>query len=181
MKPLFGFLITPNGERYNNKVGDLIVNTEISERDYEFVNREAVVKEVPRGYEGPIKPGDLVLVHHNVFRRWYDVQGRERNSGNYIDEDLYIVNQDQIFAYRNDKWRSLEGYEFVYPIENDDMWDTNLEKPLWGKTLEGEVVGFSPDSEYEFTIDGQKVYRILSHQITWTSKRNENKLSNQLS
>ena len=31
---------------------------------------------------------------------------------------------------------------------------------------EGDVVGFKPDSEYEFNIDGQKLYRILSNYIT---------------
>jgi hypothetical protein len=30
----------------------------------------------------------------------------------------------------------------------------------------GDVVGFTPDSEYEFNIEGQKLYRVLSNQIT---------------
>jgi len=30
----------------------------------------------------------------------------------------------------------------------------------------GDVVGFTPDSEYEFEIDGEKLYRILSNQVT---------------
>ena len=30
----------------------------------------------------------------------------------------------------------------------------------------GDVVGFSPDSEYEFNIDDEKLYRVLSNQIT---------------
>lgn len=181
MRPIYGFFVKPSGKRYNNTVNvegkDLIVNTEITERDYEFVNREAEVLAVPKKYEGPIKPGDTLLVHHNVFRRWFDIRGNERNSGNFIDEDLYWVTDEQIFAYHNGKWNNCEGYTFVYPIENDDMWTTDLEKPLYGKTLDGTIVGFSPDSEYEFEMEGRKVYRILSHQITWTSNNNEKELS----
>ena len=30
----------------------------------------------------------------------------------------------------------------------------------------GDVVGFTPDSEYEFEIEGDKLYRILSNQVT---------------
>ena len=26
------------------------------------------------------KEGDQVIVHHNVFRRWYDIRGIEKNS-----------------------------------------------------------------------------------------------------
>jgi hypothetical protein len=31
---------------------------------------------------------------------------------------------------------------------------------------EGDLVGFKPNSEYEFNIDGQKLYRILSNYIS---------------
>jgi len=27
-------------------------------------------------------------------------------------------------------------------------------------------VGFTPDSEYEFNVDNQKLYRVLSNQVT---------------
>ena len=30
----------------------------------------------------------------------------------------------------------------------------------------GDVVGFTPDSEYEFEVEGEKLYRILSNHIT---------------
>ena len=31
---------------------------------------------------------------------------------------------------------------------------------------EGDKVSFQPDSEYEFTVEGKKMYRIYDHQIT---------------
>ena len=88
MKSLYNYIISTN-DRYNNKTSvkgkELILNTEITERDYEFVNRIGTVISAPINIKTSIKPGDQVIVHHNVFRRWYDVKGKERNSGNYID------------------------------------------------------------------------------------------------
>ena len=77
MKSVYNFVVTPKGERYNNKkkVGDkeLILNTEIY--NHQFVNREAIVKSVPTAFETEIKPGDTIITHHNVFRRWHNVKG----------------------------------------------------------------------------------------------------------
>ena len=73
MKAPFDFVIEPKGNRYNNttKVGDknLILNTEIY--NHQFVNREAIVKSIPTAFETEIKPGDTIITHHNVFRRWH--------------------------------------------------------------------------------------------------------------
>ena len=107
MKSLYKYIISTN-DRYNNKTSvdgkELILNTEITERDYEFVNRIGTVISTPINIKTPIKKGDKVIIHHNVFRRWYDVRGNERNSGNYIDEDKYSVSPDQLFASnQNDK------------------------------------------------------------------------------
>ena len=30
----------------------------------------------------------------------------------------------------------------------------------------GDLVGFTPDSEYEFIIDGERLYRVLTNQIS---------------
>ena len=80
MKSLHNFIIKPNGERYNNikKIGDkeLILNTEIFHHQY--VNREAIVLEVPVVNNTPIKKGDIIIVHHNVFRRWHNMHGVEK-------------------------------------------------------------------------------------------------------
>lgn len=177
MKPLFGFLIETDN-RYNNstKVDDkeLILNTEITERDFEFVNRIGVVKAVPRLNPTNIKEGDKVIVHHNVFRRWYDIRGNEKNSSSYIDENLYLCFSDQIFGYNDGSWKATDGFCFVTPIENDDQWSAELEKPCYGilkykgDDLDlpiGSTVGFVKGSEYEFNIEGEKVYRVLSNKI----------------
>ena len=92
MKSVYNFVVTPKGERYNNtkKVGDseLILNTEIF--NHQYVNREAIVISTPIIGDTNIKAGDTVVVHHNVFRRWHNVKGIEKNSRSYFNESTYI-------------------------------------------------------------------------------------------
>ena len=35
-----------------------------------------------------------------------------------------------------------------------------------GTVEENELIGFKPNSEYEFTVDGERLYRVLSSFIT---------------
>ena len=80
MKSVHNFVVTPKGDRYNNKKdvdGDeLILNTEIF--NHQYVNREATVISGPIVGDTDIKAGDTVIVHHNVFRRWHNVKGIEK-------------------------------------------------------------------------------------------------------
>ena len=176
MKSVYDFVVTPVGERYNNKkkIGDseLIMNTDIYR--HEFVNRLAKVISIPIIGDTNIKPGDIVLVHHNVFRRWHNVKGVEKNSRSYFNESTYFINHDQIFLYkRKDKWIAPKGYCFVKPLKAIDQFNIESEKPLQGivkysdGTVEvGDLVGFRPSSEYEFIVDGERLYRVLSNFIT---------------
>ena len=176
MKSVYNFVVTPKGERYNNKkkVGDseLILNTEIY--NHQFVNRTAIVKSIPIIGDTDIQLGDEVIVHHNVFRRWHNVKGIEKNSRSYFNESTYFINRDQIFLYkRNNKWNPPKGYCFVKPLKAIDQFNIESEKPLQGivKYSDGTVevndlVGFRPSSQYEFIIDGQRLYRVLSNFIT---------------
>ena len=176
MKSIYNFVVTPKGKRYNNikKVGDseLILNTEIF--NHQYVNREAIVISTPIMGNTDIKPGDTVVLHHNVFRRWHNVKSEEKNSRSYFDENTYIVNYDQIFLYKNkDQWLCPKGYCFVKPLKAINKFNIEQEKPLQGivqysdGTVEiGDLIGFTPNSEYEFIIDNQKLYRVLSKFIT---------------
>jgi len=176
VKSVHDFVVFPKGNRYNNtkKVegGDLILNTEIY--NHQYVNREAVVSSTPILGGTDIMRGDTVLVHHNVFRRWHDVKGIERNSRSYFNENTYFITQDQIFLYkRDDGWICPQGYCFVKPLKAIDQFNIESEKPLQGivkysdGTVEvGDLVGFKPSSEYEFIVDGERLYRVLSNFIT---------------
>ena len=176
MKATHSFVIEPLGNRYNNvkKVGDseLILNSEIF--NHEFVNRQAVVKATPTAFDTKIKVGDIVIVHHNVFRRWHDMKGNEKNSKAFFDEDTYIVSEDQIFLYKSkDKWSACDGYCFVQPIkqrnnlaEEKEEQCVGIVKYTDGVNEVGELVGFTPFSTYEFIIDNTKLYRVLNKFIT---------------
>ena len=176
MKSLYGFLVKPIGGRYNNtkKVGDkeLVLNTDIY--NHKHTNREAEVLSIPKIGETDIKVGDTVVLHHNVFRRWHNVKGIEKNSRSYINENLYIANIDQIFLYkRKDKWIAPKGYCFIQPIKETDEFSIETEKACRGVVLYsdgsnnvGDLVGFTPFSTYEFVIDNIRSYRVLSKFIT---------------
>jgi len=185
MKSPFYFIIEPAGERYNNakKVNDkeLILNTEIS--NYEFINRQGIVKAIPSTYKTDIEVGDNVIVNHNVFRRWNDVKGREKNSRSFIDEKTYVVQPDQIYAYKRYwEWRPVQGFCFVKPLKNDWKYSLNPEKPLVGMIKyssnylkQGDVVGFTPNDEYEFVINNERLYRIMNKYITIKYENEGNK------
>mgnify|MGYP001809514320 FL=1 len=105
MQSLFDYIISTEN-RYNNKINinnkELIVNTEITERDHHFVNRIGTVIKIPINHKTSIKEGDHVIIHHNVFRRWYDQGNNERNSASFLEENKFIVSPDQIFGYKNE-------------------------------------------------------------------------------
>ncbi len=175
MKAPFDFVIEPKGQRYNNtkKVGDkdLILNTEIF--NHQYINRSAIVKAIPTAINTDIKIGDEVIVHHNVFRRWHDMQGNEKNSRGYFDENTYLVKEDQIFLYDSNNWKACSGYCFVQPIrqrnklaEEKEEQCIGIVKYTDGVYKTGELVGFTPFSTYEFIIDNTKLYRVLNKFIT---------------
>ena len=176
MKSVYNFVVTPIGERYNNtkKVGDseLILNTEIF--NHQYINRKASVISTPIIGDTDIQAGDDVIVHHNVFRRWHNVKGVEKNSKSYFNESTYFVSQDQIFLYKRYwEWKTPKGYCWVKPLKATGQFNIEQEKPLQGivKYSDGtvnvnDIVGFTPNSEYEFVIDGERLYRVFSKFIT---------------
>tara|TARA_R100000231_G_scaffold85193_1_gene64732 strand:+ start:169 stop:753 length:585 start_codon:yes stop_codon:yes gene_type:complete len=177
MRGLYNFVVKPKGSRYNNtkKIGDkeLILNSEIY--NHQYVNREAVVISVPKLICTEIQVGDTVVIHHNVFRRWHDQHGEERNSRSYFKEDEYFVALDQIFLYKkNNEWFSLPDYCFVKPLKSNSIYE-DKEIPLIGivkytnkkiPVQKEDLIGFTPNSEYEFVIDNERLYRVLSKFIT---------------
>ena len=176
MRSVYNYVVKPKGGRYNNskKVGDknLILNTEIF--NHQYINRQATIISTPIISNTDIEVGDDVIVHHNVFRRWHNQHGQEKNSRSYFKEDTYIISQDQIFLYKTFwQWKTIPGFCWVKPIKNFNKLDIDQEQPLMGIIEyadkgfnKGDLVGFTPNSEYEFVIDGQKLYRVLSKFIT---------------
>jgi hypothetical protein len=179
MRALYDFIIEPVGERYNNKKNiednELILNTELHNHNYS--NRVGKVIAVPSEIKTDIEVGDKVIVHHNVFRRFKDIRGVEKNSKSYYKDNIYFADDGQVYAYkRHNEWMSREGFNFVKPVKETKMFSTDFEKEGIGilyskdpelKVLsEGDLVGFKPGAEYEFVIDKDRVYRVPTKSIT---------------
>ena len=178
MKPIHAFLITPKKERYDNikKINDteLILNSGIT--DHKFVSREAIIHEPPIINGKHFTRGTELYVHHNIFRRWHDVRGIERNSKSYFKNNLYFCEPDQIFLYKHEGgWKANDGFCFIKPLANEDGFSVNKEKPLMGIVkytddsgllTVGEKIGFTPDSEYEFIINNERLYRVMTKEIS---------------
>tara|TARA_B100000519_G_scaffold193212_1_gene195527 strand:+ start:548 stop:1150 length:603 start_codon:yes stop_codon:yes gene_type:complete len=176
MRPVYDYVIKPLGRRYNNSVEvadgkSLIVNTEIFNHGY--INRKAVVVSTPIDNVHNLQKGQEIIVHHNIFRRWHNVKGVEKNSRGFLNEDEYLAGPDQIFMYKDARWECTSGYTFVKPLRNIDKYSTLKERPLVGivKYSDGtflptQLVGFRPSSEFEFVVDGERLYRVMNNFIT---------------
>jgi len=167
MKSLYQFIIKPKKERYDNikNIDDktLIINTNIE--DHQFVSKKAVVVSTPAAFDTDIKPGDEVYVHHNIFRRWYNMKGEEKNSSTYFKDELYFAHLDQIYMYN---LKCHLDYCFVSPLKEINDFSTLKEREHFGilkysnKSLErvglnpGALVVFTPNSEFEFIIEGER-------------------------
>ena len=189
MKSLYNFIVKPYNNRYDNvrKVNnkELIINTSIE--NHEFISKKAVVVSVPAAFKTSIKAGDIVYIHHNVFRRWYDQKGRERNSALYFKDNLYFCSIEQIYMYNG---KCHLNYCFVKPIKNKSYLSTSKEKEHFGilkygnKSLEavglkpGELVVFTPNSEFEFIIEGERLYCMKSNDIALTYEYEGNEEEN---
>jgi hypothetical protein len=84
-----------------------------------------------------------------------------------------------LFLYNHDgKWKSPIGYCFVKPLKSKNIFTTDHERPAIGflkyadKSLAknniqaGSLIGFTPGSEYEFIVEGQRLYRVPTNLIT---------------
>ena len=184
MRSPFYFVVKPlNGRRYDNikKIGDVDFITSVSQEDHTVANRFAEVVSVPNNYTGEITAGDTLLVHHNTFKIYYDMKGQERSGTSFLKDDLFFVDDDQYFMYKHDgKWKTHSKYCFIKPVKERESYikKNGLYEPLIGivkyandelKDLgvsEGDEVSFEPDSEYEFNVDGEVLYRMFTKNIT---------------
>ncbi len=191
MKSLFDFIVEPCGQRYNNeiKIGDksLIINTKVE--SYKSVNNIAKVIAVPLAYKTTVQPGDLLMIHHNVFRRFYDIRGNEKNSKSYFKDNLYFVQPDQVYLYkRKDKWKAFGNRCFIAPLRDEVEINNWIEQKLIGVLKygnsaleviginEGDLVGYTPHGEYDFIVDGKRLYCMKSNDIVIKYERQGNEV-----
>jgi hypothetical protein len=189
VKSLYYFIVKPLNDRYDNTrtvAGtDLIINSGIE--DHRFISKKAVVVSTPAAYTTKINIGDELYIHHNIFRRWYDQKGKERNSSTHFKDDLYFVAPEQIYMYN---LKTHLDYCFVKPIKNQSVLENRKEQPNVGivkysnKSLEalgitpGTLITFTPNSEFEFIIEGERLYCMKSNDIALTHEYQGNEEEN---
>jgi hypothetical protein len=185
------FIVTPsNNRRYDNvkTIEGLEIILDTSEESASFSNREAVVLNTPINYTGPIKQGDTLLVHHNVFKYYNDMYGRRQSGKSFFKDDKFFIDETQYYMYKNNsKWYAVEPFCFVAPLPATEtyIYKPFSDEPLMGvmeytcSSIEkhgikkGDIVTFMPDSEYEFKFNEKKLYRIRSKNIiAYESSRN---------
>ena len=180
MKSLYDFIVEPLGETYNNEIEvedkKLILNNKVE--TWKFVNRHAVVKSCPLAYYTGINVGDIVVLHQNVFRVFYDTKGNQKKSRSWFKDNLYFCQPDQIYLYKNnDVWFTFNDRCFIKPLKNNSSLTNDKEQKLIGvlkygnsslKDKEinpGDIVGYTPGGEWEFIIDDERLYCMKSNDI----------------
>ena len=180
MKSLYDFIIEPLGDKYKNEiqVGDkkVVVNTQIE--SWKFVNRLAKVVKTPLAFKTKIKKGDIVIVHQNIFRTFYDMRGKKKKSRSWFKNDLYFCSLDQVYLYKNSTgWHTFGDRCFIQPIKDTNSLTLNKERSLIGilkygnsslealEINEGDLVGYTPNGEWEFLINKQRLYCMKSNDI----------------
>ena len=183
MKPIFSFLVKPlNGKRYSNtkQIAGVEFITSTSQEDHTATQRLAEVVEVPINYNGDVKKGDTIVVHHNVFRKYYGMDGNEKSGFGHIIDDLFLVELDQAYLYTHEdnEWLSIDDFVFVKPVESTLLLSTDTYEPNHGviaftnkKLLSQEVTAgtkviFTPYSEYQFIIGEEMLYRMKTRDIS---------------
>ena len=186
------YVIVKTANEYNNtkKITEditLIINSTIEAVDR--INRVVEIVSAPKFTV--LQEGDEIVIHHNILRNRNGQQGGQVGSDYYIKDDLYFIPLTEIFAYKRDgKWNALDPFVFVKPIKYKTyekgssllvvsmkesshkgyvkrrgvMCFPNKELQSYG-VKEGDVITFSADSEYEFEIEGEIYYKMMTKDV----------------
>jgi uncharacterized protein YneR len=180
MNSLFDFIVKPIGKRYDNeiKIGDKSLVTNVSTENFRAVNNMAEVISTPSAYNTSIKKGDTVVIHHNVFRSFFDMKGKRKDSRSKFIDDLYFCGADQIYLYKNTGgWKAFQDRCFIKPLLDTNDLTLDKERKLIGilkygnsslealKIVPGDLVGYTPFGEFEFIIDDERLYCMKSNDI----------------
>lgn len=177
------YVIVEISNLYNNTKEGIIVNDSIE--NVENINRVATVISAP-DYT-ILKSGDKVIAHHNIFRKKYDVVGKQINSNFWIEDNKYFIPLSEIFMYKRDEeWEAINPFCFVQPIEEgkQEIIGFSITEDLYKGMVQhkgiilysnpeliekgikkGDKILFSKNSQYEFNVDGVLCYKMSSKDI----------------
>ena len=175
------FIVTPKGGNHfvnERKVGGqmMVVNTSIE--NAKDVNREGIIVSLPLEYSGNIKVGDEVILHHNIFRDYFDMKMITRKSTYHIKDNLFLVPDGLIYLIKKENgYEAVDDYCFIEPIFEEIRWTGKQEREHLGTVkygnklleaigiYEGDTIAFEKDGEYEFIIDDLRLYRMRAEMI----------------
>jgi hypothetical protein len=169
MQSPLNFIVTPKKKRYKTtNIAGVELHTSTSIENAKDVSKEAIVIAIPKIYDGEILPGDEVLIHHNVFRDYYNQYGKLKHAKSYLYDDLFTVIPEELFLYKkNGEWKPNLDFCFVEPILEDTisfLSEGNLKHTgniyLSNTHKTKNPIGFTPESEYEIEIEGKVYYRM---------------------
>jgi hypothetical protein len=108
--------------------------------------------------------------------------GRQKSGRSFFKDDIFLIDSEQFFLYKDKGgWKTYDRYCFVKPLkveQNMYIAKNTIYEPLLGKmkysnkylksqgVKNGDTVSFTPESEYEFYVDDELLYRVYDHQIT---------------
>lgn len=168
------FIVSPKHRRYKEakEMGGVKFERVSSIEDAKDVSKEAIVVALPMNYTGEIEVGDEVIIHHNIFRSYYNVEGKLKQSRAHLYDEYFQVIPEELFLYRkNGEWKANDDFCFVTPItvDKDSVLAQDLEHTgvIWASNehKEGTRIGFTPESEYEVWVDGLLLYRMRNIDI----------------
>ncbi len=174
---------------YVNSSSGSKIYTSSTIESVESINRTAKVVDAPSFTI--LKSGDEVIIHHNIVRLRYGMQGSVIKSNYHYKDNLYYVPLTEVFMFKrgDSDWESLNPFCFIKPIkyenkvlsgltiyDNTDNSHKNKVKNIGEvkylnsemKSMglkEGDRVIFSDYSEYEFNINGELYYKMSTKDI----------------
>jgi hypothetical protein len=110
------------------------------------------------------------------------MKGRRQSGRSFFKDDLFFIEDEQFYMYKkNGKWKAHGRNCFVKPsaVKKSFIDKPGEYEPLIGTVKyineeliklgvkEGDEISFQPESEYEFRVDDEILYRMFTNNITF--------------
>ena len=180
MRAVDSVILKTNGNYNNKEVANGVAYTvNVSIDDVTSINRTATVVAAP--YNSNLNSGDEVIVHHNIMRENIHTSGVKTKGFFNIVDNFYHCPVSEVIMKKNNEghWETLLDFVFIKPIKEENielgfgmtlaprarkgMKELRATLAITNKGLKGVSVGdtviFSKNSEHEFIIDGEVLFK----------------------
>ena len=106
------------------------------------------------------------------------MDGKEKNGSTYFKDNLYFCSLHQIYLHKvNGEFQTHLEYCLIKPICNKSSFEIDKEEPLTGVLkytnptlikhglVKDSLITFTPNSEFEFIVEGERLYCMKSNNI----------------